>query len=268
MLVTYVEEQHVKRVMRNRLSRWIFFNYTKYLDLKNIIIRRETKRIISKQNIEVPRVLDVGFGFGQRIYYLLSHFPKAGVLGIDISDKAVTYANKYFNKEDNPNVYCMKKDILEIEDKESFDIAYVVKALNYIEDDERALKNVYASLKNKGTLLLINSRTASTKSKTNFDRVYSLPIIRDGYSLEKLEDMVKEAGFSKIESRYIYGFAGNLAWKIIIVSPIKIARVSILLIPIIPLYMLLVAPIAAILNFYEYHVGHTKGRSIYIKAEK
>ncbi|MBX2986203.1 MAG: class I SAM-dependent methyltransferase [Bacteroidia bacterium] len=268
MLVSYVEERHVKSVMHNRFYRWLFFTYTKHLDLKNILIRYETEQIIKRKYLAIPRVLDVGFGFGQRIFYLLSKYPKAGVLGIDISDKAVSYANKYFNQAENPNVYCMKKDVMDLDDNASFDIAYAVKALNYIEDDKIALKKVYESLKPNGTLLLLNSHSTKSQHEIIYDRIYSLPMFRDGYSLDKLEDMVKEAGFSKVEARYVYGFTGNLAWKIVVAFPIKSVRISRLFIPLLPIYMLLAAPIAGILNFYEFYIGHTMGRSIFIKAEK
>ncbi|MCK9481630.1 MAG: class I SAM-dependent methyltransferase [Bacteroidia bacterium] len=254
--------------MKNRFYRWVFFNYTKHLDLKNILIRKFTKQIVKQKDLKIPRVLDVGFGFGQRIYYLIKHYPKAGVLGIDVSDKAVSYATKYFNQKDFPNVYCMKKDVKDLDDKDSFDIAYAVKALNYIEDDKGALQKIYDSLKPGGTLLLLNSYSAKQQHEKIYDRIYALPRLRDGYSLESLEEIMHEVGFSKIEARYIYGTTGNLAWEIVIALPIKIARKSKLFLPFLPIYMLLVTPIAGILNFYDYYIGHTSGRSIFIKAEK
>jgi len=268
MPVSCIEERLSNTLMRKRIYRILFVKFTGWFDLKNLIIKRELRKIIKKKQHVCPRVLDVGFGLGQQIHYLLKMVPKANVLGIDVSEKAITCANKYFNAQKYPNIYCMRKDILNFEGNESFDMVFAFKLLNYIEDDKAAIAKMRDSLKPKGTLLVLNQYSARNTNTLIFDDIHTMPLVRNGYTMEELRDLLKDAGFSTVKCRYIYGYTGQLAWKIAIGFPVKLIKKSTLYSAILPLYLLLTAPLVLLLNYYDLKVGHTSGHSIFLTAQK
>lgn len=263
-----IEDRLSNTLMRNRLYRILFVKYTGWFDLKNLVIKRELKNIIKSKNLVKPKVLDVGFGLGQQIHYLLDLLPQANVLGIDITEKAVTCANKYFSAKNYPSVYCMRKNILDFDGNASFDMVFAFKLLNYIEDDKEAIKRMYDALAPKGKLLVINTYSADMRKLTFFDNIHSLPMVRKGYTMEELRDMLKDAGFSTVKCRYIYGPTGQLAWKIAIGFPSTITAKYPFLFALLPLYLIITSPLVFALNYYDMHIGHTSGHSIFLKAEK
>lgn len=268
MPVSCIEERLSNTLMRKRIYRILFVKFTGWFDLKNLIIKRELKRIIKKKQHVNPKVLDVGFGLGQQIHYLLNIVPKANVLGIEVSEKAITCANKYFNAQKYPNIYCMRKDILSFEGNESFDLVFAFKLLNYIKDDKAAIAKMRDALKPKGTLLILNQYSTKSPSKVVFDDIHTMLLVRNGYTMEELRDLLKDAGFSTVKCRYIYGHTGQLAWKIAIGIPVKLIKINSLFSAIIPIYLFLTAPLVLLLNYYDLKIGHVTGHSIFLTAQK
>lgn len=263
-----IEDKITETLTRKPWYRQLFFAFTGRFDLKNWIIKREFKRWVRKKKPAQPKVLDVGFGLGQHVYMVSKSLPNAHVLGLDVSAKAVACVNRYFNHLKHPHIYCKCKDIIEFEGNQSFDLVMAFKLLNYIEDDKQAIKRMFQALKPGGTLLILNSYSAQFQDTILEDPVHSLPLFRAGYTMESLRDMLKEAGFSTVKCRYIYGPSGQLAWKLGIGWPLKWLNKSYLLLPIVALYTLLIWPLVWILNYYEMHVGHTSGHSLFLSAEK
>jgi SAM-dependent methyltransferase len=263
-----IEERLSNTLTKNSIYRILFVKYTAWFDLKNLIIKRELKNIIKSKKLDKPRVLDVGFGLGQQIHYVLDMLPRANVLGIDITEKAVTCANKYFNARKFPSVYCMRKNILDFEGNNAFDLVFAFKLLNYVEDDKEAIRRMYDALAPKGKLLVLNTYSADSRKLTFFDNIHSLPMVRKGYTMEELRDMLKDAGFSTVKCRYIYGPTGQTAWKIGIGWPSAVIAKYPFLFALLPLYLLLSSPLVFVLNYYDMHIGHTSGHSIFLKAEK
>jgi ubiquinone/menaquinone biosynthesis C-methylase UbiE len=265
---TCLEETLSNALMRNKFYRLLFVKFTGIFDLKNLIIKRAFKAWVKNKKPENLKVLDVGFGFGQQIHYLLDIVPNATVLGIDVSDKAVTCVNKYFIPQKYPNIYCKRKDILEFEGNEAFDLVLAFKLLNYVKNDLEAIRKMYASLKPGGTLLVLNQHATRPLTTASFDNIHTLPLMRSGYTMHELRDLLKDAGFTTVKCRYVYGPTGQLAWKIAIGVPLKITRISPLLLPLAVLYTILTTPLVLALNYYDLKIGHTSGQSIFLKAEK
>jgi hypothetical protein len=88
-----------------------------------------------------------------------------------------------------------------------------------------------------------------------------------GTTLE-IENKLLEAGFSKVEARYSYGAPGKIAWRLSMKYPILMLGVSKLFFIILPIYFLLVYPIAFILNYLDAHSNHPTGTGLIVKAWK
>jgi SAM-dependent methyltransferase len=263
-----LEEFLSHTLMKNRLYRLFFVYYTGFFDLKNLFIKKEIKLWIRKNQPSSLRVLDVGFGFGQQIQYLLDIYPKAHVLGIDVSEHAVASANKYFGFPKFSNVYCKTKDITEFYGGGNFQLVFAFKLLNYVQDDDVAIQKMYDALQEGGSLFVMNTYSAKHQVPVTYDKVYKLPLQRPGYTMEELRDKLKAAGFKTIKCRYLYGATGRLAWKIGINIPVTLLNTSYFLLPIVVLYAIIASPIVFLLNFYDMAIGHTSGQSLFLRAEK
>jgi SAM-dependent methyltransferase len=253
---------------KSRFFRYLFFNYTGFFDLKNRIIKREIRRWL-KTAPASPRILDVGVGFCQQIHYVLSIAPKANILGLDLSKEVVAFANKFYSRKKKQNVYCKQESISDFNGNASFDLVLAINLLNYVKNDQQALTAMYNSLKVDGLLIIVNHYSVKSHIVSEyFDDIHTLPMYRSGYTKEHIKELLKNAGFTKIKSRFIYGHTGFLAWKLAIEYPSSFLKKSKLFYLFLPLYILLILPFTLILNYYDSHIGHTSGHSLFIRAIK
>jgi hypothetical protein len=123
---------------------------------------------------------------------------------------------------------------------------------------------------NKGGMLLISTPSDQGGSDVHDDGETSFieEHVRDGYNIIEIENKLLEAGFSKVEARYSYGAPGKIAWRLSMKYPILMLGVSKLFFIILPIYFLLIYPIAFILNYLDAHSNHPTGTGLIVKAWK
>jgi SAM-dependent methyltransferase len=240
---------------------------TQSLLLKNNIIKREIKLCGRRKNAQ--HVLYPGFGMGQ-ILGLFAKFPnKYNVLALDKDCKMVVNSSNYFQEEHINNIYCRSANILEYKECNSFDMALAINLLNYIEDDHKALKNLYNSLRKPGILLIFNSSNYADDKESQLNiGVYHDKKYRTGYGIIELKHKLKEAGFSKVKARYVYGTFGIMSWKLTTSWPSAMIKYSKLTFLIIPFYTLICIPFVFILNLLDMNFYHKKGKCVVVKAFK
>ncbi|KGE16819.1 class I SAM-dependent methyltransferase [Paenibacillus wynnii] len=100
-------------------------------------------------------VLDIGVGTGRIAREVLKMDCKF-LVGIDISPKTLDRARS--NLSQYANVELVNSDINHFIRPNTFDAAYSVLTFLHIEDKEKALFNIYSSLKNNGTIVLSVSK--------------------------------------------------------------------------------------------------------------
>lgn len=268
MPISCIEDTLSAVICRNYLYRKLFFGLANFISLKNRLLYREIL-LWAKNNPGTKHILDVGFGFGQHMEYLSSFRKKFNILGIENSHKLVADANHYFRQLDRNNVFCKFDDVQSFVQKDGFDLIICVNVLNYIEKDRETVKNLFESLKTNGELVIFNSNSEEmTKHYETFDNIHSRNVFRNGYTMQELRLLLKEAGFVKIKYRYAYGKTGYLAWKLSTGAASKMIRWSKLLYILIPIYIILMLPIILLLNYFDMHVGHTTGKTLIVKAYK
>ena len=245
---------------------YIFLTHS--LLLKNNIIRREIK-LCGRRKKKAQHVLYPGFGMGQLLGLFARQGSKYNVLAIDKDPKMVIQSSGYFQEEHINNIYCRSADILTFQEQNVFDLALSINLLNYIEDDTRALTNLYHALKKPGILIIFNSSNyADDKaSKLNIG-VYKDHKYRNGYGILELKHKLKEVGFSKVKARYVYGTFGILSWKLTTAWPSTMVKSSKLFFAILPIYTLVCIPFVFILNLLDINFKHKKGKCVVVKAFK
>ncbi len=92
--------------------------------------------------------------------------------------------------------------------------------------------------------------------------------VRDGYSIADIKSKLKEAGFSKSEVSYSYGWPGKISWRLSMKYPILMLNTSKVFFIILPFYYLLTFPFSLVLNYLDLTLVHKTGTGLIVKAWK
>jgi len=149
------------------------------------------------------RILEVGCGTGNMTEFFLN---KEKVVGVDISDDHLNFIKlRFFGK---PNFeafnFCDDK-IIELR-RYRFDTIICINVLEHIEDEIKAIKNMYQLLRKNGRLIMLVPAFESfygtiDEADHHFRR----------YSKLQLKDNLKECGFT-IERTFYMNILGICVW--------------------------------------------------------
>ncbi len=177
----------------------IFKEYLKYRNDEDSPHSIEVKPIIVDLvgNVKGKKVLDIGCGAGD-LALCLSQKEAKNVVGIDISDRSITYANLN-NKRDNIEYRVM--NICDLDKLESkYDIVISDMVFNYISDFKVVMKNINNLLEDNGTVVFSQIHPFSTAPLNG--RVWS----KD----EEGNDFFHLSDYGKIGARETSYFGGKL----------------------------------------------------------
>jgi SAM-dependent methyltransferase len=265
------EEEKVwvgKQIGRSTFLRRLFHLSSNYLILRSWYIRKEIKKWSKKDHTDV-NILDAGSGFGQCAYYLSSLNPKWNIFSLDINRDKVCQCNSFFNELGRQNVVFRTGDITEYVSEDAYDLALSIDVLNYIEDDDQVIRNIFSSLKPNGTFLL-----SVPTCHSEFDlfpiqtEKQKLNPVRIGYKKKDLVKKVKAAGFKIEYIAFTYGKAGKWAYNLAIRWPLKALQLAKLLVILLPFYWLIAVPIALLLNLYDMFAKNRNGEGLIIRSIK
>ncbi len=257
-----------------------FFNKTPFLrkvfyHLLNLLLLRSwhirsTMRHMKSVLPANPDILDAGSGFGQYDYTMSLQFPKAKITGLDIKQEQIDDCNAFFKKiKRDDRVKFEYADLTKFAKPESYDFVLSVDVMEHIEDDVAVFKNLYLSLR-PGGILLISTPSDQGGSDVHDDHEDSFieEHVRDGYAISDIEEKLRSAGFSQIESGYAYGTPGKISWRLSMKYPIKMVNVSKAFLILLPFYYILTFPISFVLNIIDVHKKHKTGTGLVVKCIK
>jgi SAM-dependent methyltransferase len=275
-----MEYDPIKRSLGNVFNkspflRKLFYNLLDLLLLRTWHVHKELNRWGRENGYDITikgnsaEILDAGSGFGQYSYWMTNRFPKAKILAVDVKDEQVDDSNEFFGRIGKNNVKFEVADLTKFVQENKFDLALSVDVMEHILEDVLVFKNIHASLK-KGGMLLISTPSDQGGSDVHEGAEGSFigEHVRDGYNIKDIEDKLKLAGFSKIEPRYAYGTPGKISWRLSMKYPMQILNVSKIFFIIIPFYFLITYPFAFILNYLDTHSHHKTGTGLIVKAWK
>lgn len=250
-------------------ARKIFYRLLDILLLRAWYIKREIKKI-KDQLGGGANILDAGAGFGQYTYFLSRISETWNILAVDVKEEQVEDCNRFFSKiGKSDRVRFENADLTKFNSNDKFDAALSVDVMEHIEDDVSVFKNIQSSLKQGGILLI---STPSDKGGSDVHHHHEESFIdehvRDGYSIADIEEKLRTAGFTGIESKYSYGKPGVLSWKISMKYPILMLNKCKLFFIILPLYYLVTLPFCLLLNYLDVNNFHETGTGLIVKAIK
>ena len=271
-----MEYDPIKRSLGNVFNKSPFLRKTFYHLLDLLLLRCWHVHKELKDALPQPlpsggelRILDAGAGFGQYSYWMTNRFPKAKIFSVDVKDEQVADCNNFFQQIGRTNVHFEVADLTKFVKENTFDLALSVDVMEHILEDVQVFKNIYASLK-KGGMLLISTPSDQGGSDVHEDAEGSFigEHVRDGYNINEIQDKLKQAGFSKIEARYAYGSPGKISWRLSMKYPMQVLNVSKIFFILLPVYYLVTYPFAYILNYVDTNTSHKTGTGLIVKAWK
>jgi len=253
--------------------RVLFYKLLDLLLLRAWYIRRELRRKAKGTDAAI-QVLDAGSGFGQYDHYMSSLGKNWTITGVDVKDEQIADCNNFFKLIGRANrVKFEVADLTQLIHPERYDLVLSVDVMEHILEDELVFSNFYQSMKKGGTLLI---STPSDQGGSDSDHHHEEDgvhgfideHVRDGYNADDMRTKLSKAGFTNITTRYTYGKAGNISWRLSMKYPIKLLNISKAFFLILPAYYIIIYPIAYILNWVDVSGNHKKGTGLMVVAEK
>lgn len=218
---------------------------------------------------EELNILDAGCGFGQYCYWLAKKLPNANILAVDIKKEWVDDCNKFFSRMKKGRVHFEVADLTKFVRENKFDLVLSVDVMEHIPEDLQVLKNIHASMKKDGMLLISTpSDQGGSGAHQENESSFIGEHVRNGYNIKEIENKLKEAGFERVMARYSYGTPGKISWQISMKIPMLMLNASKLFFIVLPFYYLLTYPFAFILNYIDTSCIHKTGTGLIVKAWK
>ncbi len=169
-------------------------------------IQKALHKVLMKKKIR--NVLDVGCGVGTLGFYLAGK--GMNVSCYDISPRAISIANQYKEKSGLKNIEFKNKDVQQQKFIKTYDLVICTEVIEHLKSDDKMLVTIYKAL-NKGSFLLLSTPSVNAPLfrlglLSEFD--FNVGHLRR-YKLEELEEQIKAAGFSIIESNKVESVVRN-----------------------------------------------------------
>ncbi|MCC9165427.1 class I SAM-dependent methyltransferase [Pontibacter harenae] len=264
----------IKRVLGDMFNktpflRQVFFNLLDLLLLRSWHVHKELRAWAANRKDKEQCILDAGAGFGQYTYYLSSMSSKWNILAVDVKEEQVSDNNKFFRAINRHNVLFKIEDLVQFRQPNTYDLALSVDVMEHILEDVEVFKNIYASLRSGG-MLVISTPSDQGGSDVHGDSEASFieEHVRDGYNIQEIQDKLRIAGFRKTEARYSYGKPGQISWRLSMKYPLLMLNASKAFFILLPFYYLLTFPISLVLNWMDVNNKQASGTGLIVKAWK
>ena len=142
------------------------------------------------------KLLDLGCGTGWTSIF----FAKTGydVVGQDISKDMIHWANVKKRDESLKNLNFVCSDYEELDFLNQFDIAVFLSSLHHAQDEEKAIRSVYRSLKPGGICVTLEPGVGHTKAPHSIRAVEEYGVTEKDMPPKLIKRFGIKAGFSKI----------------------------------------------------------------------
>ncbi|MFM9008362.1 MAG: class I SAM-dependent methyltransferase [Bacteroidota bacterium] len=254
---------------RTPFLRKLFYSLLDLLLLRAWHVHRELKHWLRNAPSDAS-ILDAGAGYGQYSFWLSRRLPKSRILAVDVKEEQVADCNRFFSALGmGERVRFAVEDLTRYRNPAQFDLALSVDVMEHILEDVEVFKNIHASLK-PGGLLIISTPSDQGGSDVHDEGEGSFieEHVRDGYNIREIEDKLRSAGFSEVHVRYQYGAPGKISWRLSMKYPILMLGATKLFYLILPLYYLIVYPFCALLNALDVSMTHPTGTGLIVNARK
>ncbi|NUN68144.1 MAG: class I SAM-dependent methyltransferase [Bacteroidetes bacterium] len=215
------------------------------------------------------QLFDAGSGFGQYSYYIAKHFPGARIHAIDVKEDYIADCSQFFPAAGITAVHFGVEDLTMPTHTDRFDFILSVDVMEHIAEDELVFRNFHAAMKKGGRLLIHTpSNLGGSDVHQEGDKSFVEEHARDGYSVEDITAKLQRAGFTVLYTRYSYGPAGTLAWRLVVKYPLLMVNASKAFFVVLPFYYLATLWFSLTLMWIDFHSANSTGTGLLVAAEK
>lgn len=265
----------IKRVLGNTFNktpflRRVFYHLLDLLLLRTWHVHKELKAWAADKRNRPVKIIDAGSGYGQYTYYMSGMSQLWQILAVDVKEEQIADSNQFFAQIGRSSQVKFKiADLVTFRQENTYDLALSVDVMEHILEDVEVFKNINASLKPGGMLLISTpSDQGGSDVHEGDDSSFIEEHVRDGYNINEIQDKLKIAGFSKIQARYSYGSPGKISWRLSMKYPILMLGKSKAFFLLLPFYYLLTFPLCMLLNWLDANGNHPTGTGLIVKAWK
>jgi SAM-dependent methyltransferase len=164
--------------------------------------------IESKIKLENKSIFDAGSGTGHRITNVAQHFKKSSFLGIDISDKSLSIANKLKKLKKLQNIEFQKYNIMNgVKTLGKFDLVLCMGVLHHLSNPSNGLQMLTKTLKDDGIIFLyLYGKLGGHKRMVNKE-IISILLDKEKLNYDLGIKLARDLGLNKFD----YGW--NLNFK-------------------------------------------------------
>jgi 2-polyprenyl-3-methyl-5-hydroxy-6-metoxy-1,4-benzoquinol methylase len=237
--------------------------------LRTWYVKREVRQLLSQLG-NTPNILDAGTGFGQYTWWILRRWSSARILAVDVKTDYLTALGrflKHYGVADR--VELQTADLTRDTFDPVYDLVLSVDVMEHIEDDWGVFRNLYASMR-AGGYVLVNTPSDQGGSDVDDDSDESFigEHVRDGYNVDDLREKLESAGFTITTSMYTYGWPGSIAWKMLIKWPMQVLNQSFGWILVLPFYYLVALVPGLLMNALDMVGSNEGGTGLIVIAQK
>jgi len=253
---------------RRPFLRKCFYAMLDLLLLRAWHIKKELRRL-GKTLPADASVLDAGAGFGQYAYYMSKLGRQWQIKAVDVKAEQVDDCNRFFAQTgQNDRVRFEVADLSAFCEPDQYHFAISIDVMEHIPDDMAVFRNIFASLKSGGILLISTPSDRGGSDAGDHHGSFIDEHVRNGYNAGEIHHKLAEAGFSEIDVQYTYGHIGHISWLLSMKFPMLMLGASKIFFILLPLYYLVTFPFCLALNWWDVYTRHKSGTGLKVKAMK
>lgn len=215
---------------------------------------RYFRRTLNRYKFDFDSVLDAGCGYGYYSFYLARKYPNAIIDACDF-DADIINENKYILSQLKlKNLNFFQEDLTELSKHNKYDVIFSIDVLEAIENDVKVIKNIRNALKKGGHFLLHTPKKNQQDTNNNWKEERP-ERVREGYTRDKISQLLESNGFEIIEKIKTFGTFGMIGNKIDSLLPTRLLK------------LILSIPLNCI-NFLDTLTKNKKGQAFLVIAKK
>jgi SAM-dependent methyltransferase len=189
------------------LERW----YCRLFGIPIIGLRIRVRILSDLLPVQASRILDAGCGRGVISRILARRYRDASVDAVDENATAQEVNRTLSDAMLLKNCHFITDDLLNLSNKNYYDLIVSVDNLEHVQDDATLLKVFYNAMLPAGLLVLHVPHYYRRWPVFTWRKNFDVPgHVRPGYHLPEINERVLRAGFSIVRTGFSYNFLENL----------------------------------------------------------
>ena len=237
--------------------------------LRNWHLRTRVNQLLS--GVSAKKVMDLGSGDGQYLFYVARNFSQHSLRGIDRSAQNVQFCNHHLGE-----AICQQLDLDHEELPTGQDVVFLIAVLQYIVHPQKVLNSIADSLKPNGKLLIyvpINGKVVLpfyNQLRDQFDHYEKAQDRKRVYTEELLYNQLESSGLTITHQEYCIGSLGILSNELYNLVLALFSWHNNIIYQVLIMYLVLhpLIPLLLLLNALDRLIPKSTGNGLLVEVER